>query len=117
MKIKKIIKKINPARHFSLEINSNLEKTIVLLGSGRSGTTFLSNIINYKNDYRYMFEPFRYSKVKIIKNLGNVVYLRKNERYLIIKKVLSGKIQNSWINHLNKKIISKKRLIKSIRLC
>jgi len=109
MKIKKIIKKINPARHFSLEINSNLEKTIVLLGSGRSGTTFLSNIINYKNDYRYMFEPFRYSKVKIIKNLGNVVYLRKNERYLIIKKVLSGKIQNSWINHLNKKIISKKR--------
>ena len=30
---------------------------VFLAGSGRSGTTWLSEVINYKGGYRYVFEP------------------------------------------------------------
>jgi hypothetical protein len=47
------------------DLNNDFRNTIFLAGTGRSGTTWLSNIINYKNEYRYMFEPFQSKKVNI----------------------------------------------------
>ena len=32
--------------------------SVFLAGSGRSGTTWLSEIINHRRGYRYVFEPF-----------------------------------------------------------
>ena len=36
--------------------------SVFLAGSGRSGTTWLSEIINHRRGYRYVFEPFNPSQ-------------------------------------------------------
>ena len=41
--------------HF--EDNHDYRNTIVLAGSGRGGTTWIAEIINYANEYRFIFEP------------------------------------------------------------
>jgi len=30
---------------------------VFVSGSGRSGTSWLANLCNYRNDFRYLFEP------------------------------------------------------------
>lgn len=121
-----IIKKINHKiksfffRFLSFDMNSDSDNTILLAGTGRSGTTWVSNLINFKNDYRYMFEPFHNQKVKIMqKNFEYRQYLNPNKlsenHYQLIKKVVQGKVRNLWIDSHNRKLLSKHRLIKDIR--
>ncbi|MFW6015993.1 MAG: sulfotransferase [bacterium] len=103
-----------------VDLNRDYRNTILLAGSGRSGTTWLSQIINYNNEYRYMFEPFHSKNVKCFMDYNNRHYIRpdKNDDELnnIVKKILSGNIRNLWTDHYNKKFISRKRLIKDIRI-
>jgi hypothetical protein len=104
----------------STDKDLNYKNTVFLAGTGRSGTTWLSNVINYNNEYRYMFEPFNTNKVKSVKRYFNYLqYLKSDdkniEHYQLVKRVLSGDINNLWISSYNKKINAKKRLIKDIR--
>ena len=39
-------------------MNKNYKEVIWLIGDVRSGTTWVSNLINHENKYRTMFEPF-----------------------------------------------------------
>ena len=39
-----------------LDWNGDLGRTVFLAGTARSGTTWLSELINHRNDYRYIFE-------------------------------------------------------------
>ena len=41
-------------------------QTVLLAGTGRSGTTWAANIINYANTYRFMFEPFYPQAVDVL---------------------------------------------------
>ena len=97
----------------------NYKNTKLIAGIGRSGTTWLEEIVNYNNTYRIMFEPFRVDKVDIISNWNYHQYIRnknKEERYLKPTKIiLSGKIRNEWIDHHNRKVFANKRIIKDIR--
>lgn len=89
-----------------------VEDTVLLVGSGRSGTTWVQEIINYDNAYRFMFEPF-------YKLWALNPYLRptaNNQRYTLpIDRILCGNIKSPWIDRYNRKFIARKRLIKSIR--
>ncbi|WP_435134189.1 sulfotransferase domain-containing protein [Formosa sp. A9] len=44
------------------------DKTIWLIGSGRSGTTWVSSLINFNNSFRELFEPFHpsYSELSAV---------------------------------------------------
>jgi hypothetical protein len=105
--------------HISIDCNSDVSNTILLAGTGRSGTTWVSNIINYKHEYRYMFEPFNPLKVDICNNFKNRQYLRSDNQdkayFEPARCILTGNIRNYWIDRYNYKIISVKRLIKDIR--
>jgi len=94
-------------------------KTVFLSGTGRGGTTWLSNVINHDNAYRYMFEPFHPAYVPLISHFKSKQYLRPDNRdntYLLpARRILAGKINNPWINKWNRKILIRKRLIKDIR--
>ncbi len=107
-------------RIFYLDLNKDYKNSILLVGTGRSGTTWLSDIINYKNEYRYMFEPFHPAKVRLAKVFGNRKYLNENNnepKYLeAAKKIFSGDIRNFWIDNFNTTHIANKRLIKDIRV-
>jgi hypothetical protein len=103
-----------------LDIGKNLDDTILLAGTGRAGTTWLANIINYDNRMRYIFEPFCPLYVKRLRNLPMRLYLNHSEDYVelqsLYRYILSGSVRNIWTDRFNKKYISHTRLIKDIRI-
>lgn len=94
-------------------------QTVLLAGAGRSGTTWVEEVINSDNDYRMMFEPFHSKYVDLLTEWNYVQYLRVNENNDKFLKpatsILTGNIRNDWIDKFNKRIFSQKRLIKDIR--
>ena len=102
-----------------IDYNKDYRNSIFLAATGRSGSTWLSNIVNYKNEYRYIFEPFHPYEVRICRNFKYRQYLRpdnKDKAYIEpVRKILLGKVRNNWVNSQNKKLIANKRLIKDIR--
>lgn len=97
-----------------------LFNTIILAGSGRSGTTWLGNIIAANPNMRILFEPFDYRRVPEAKVLPLLAYARPNETYPewtnFMYKALTGQIENEWINQQGKRRWAWKRLIKAIRV-
>ena len=93
-------------------------KTIFLAGSARSGTTWLQEIVNFNNDYRVLFEPFRPDKVELVSNWHKYQYLRSDHHASIyvnaMREILSGKIKNIWVDTYNQRLFSKQRIIKAI---
>lgn len=122
--LKKISTRINKLEQqlqtrFFIDLNFGYKNSVVLLaGVSRSGTTWLSNIINYDNNYRYIFEPFKHNKVEIFKDYNPKLYISPStEEKEFLKKVrlvMSGKLRNEWADRFNQKIISSQRLIKVI---
>ena len=99
--------------------NSDHRNAVFLAGSGRSGTTWVSEIINYRNEYRFIFEPFHPGKVRVCKNFRRKQYLRPDDRreeYLgPARKILTGGIRSTWTDRFNGRFAARRRLIKDIR--
>ena len=97
----------------------NIKNTIFIAGSGRSGTTWLMEMINYKNQFRPIFEPFHNKNDSLLKNWKHRQYLSENnvdDKFLIpTLKILKGKIRTNWTDQFHNKKISNKRIIKDIR--
>lgn len=99
-----------------LDVRHNPEDSLILAGSGRSGTTWLAAVVNHANTHRYMFEPFRSRPA-----IGNVIrprqYLRPGEETAVaplIESVLAGKMRERWVDQHNRRILARRRLIKDI---
>jgi len=96
----------------------HLNDTVFVAGSGRSGTTWLEEIINFDNQYRIMFEPFHSKKVKLISHWKYFQYIRENnddpEFVEPMTKILRGKLKNGWVDRHNKKIFADKRIVKAV---
>ena len=94
-------------------------QTVFLAGTGRSGTTWVEDIINAQNDYRILFEPFHSKKVDLLSDWNYRQYLRYDDRRDKFLKpatsILSGNIKHEWIDTFNHKLYARKRLIKDIR--
>ncbi len=89
---------------------------VFLAGGARSGTTWLSELINYDNAYRYMFEPFG------VKQLGEFwygSYLRPDDADTRLREhaayVLSGRFHDPWMDQFNKRAVADRRLVKEVR--
>ena len=99
--------------------NKDYKKTVLLAGSGRGGTTWISELVNHDNKYRYIFEPLNRSRVPAIRHLHRRQYLSpldSDPGYLQpIQRILQGQVRGSWVNHYNRKIFVDERLIKMIR--
>jgi hypothetical protein len=93
--------------------------SVFLAGSGRSGTTWISGVINHRNAYRFVFEPFHPGKVRILRHFRRKQYLRpgdRREEYLgPARTVLTGELRSLWTDRFNKKFVARRRLIKDIR--
>jgi Sulfotransferase family len=94
-------------------------RSVFLAGSGRSGTTWLSEIINHRGGYRYVFEPFNPGKVHAIENFRSKQYLRPDDRREEFlepaRRVLTGEIRDPWTDRFNGRFVARRRLIKDIR--
>ena len=102
-----------------LDLGRDHRSSVFLAGSGRSGTTWVSEIINHRNGFRLLFEPFHPGRVGICKNFRRKQYLRPDDRreeYLqAARKILAGKIRSPWTDRFNRKFVARRRLIKDIR--
>ncbi|CAN5151567.1 hypothetical protein BH18ACT10_BH18ACT10_16360 [soil metagenome] len=102
-----------------LDTNRNHRRSVFLAGSGRSGTTWASEIINYRREYRLVFEPFHPARVPLCRNFRRKQYLRPEDRredYLgPARKILTGELRNSWTDRFHRTFVARRRLIKDIR--
>jgi hypothetical protein len=79
-----------------------LEKSIVIFGGPRSGTTWLAEILNTIPKSGLIFEPLYLSKVREARVAGveRHAYLPPGEKWpageLFFRKMLDGKVLNSW---------------------
>jgi len=93
--------------------------SVFLAGSGRSGTTWLSGIINHGGGYRYVFEPFNPGKVGAFEHFNSKQYLRPDdgrEEFLgPARLALTGALRDPWPDRFNTRIFARRRLIKDIR--
>ena len=76
-------------------------------------------MINHRNAFRFVFEPFHPGKVGICKNFRRKQYLRPDDRreeYLgPAKTILTGGLRSFWTDRFNEKLVARRRLIKDIR--
>ncbi|MFK7803655.1 MAG: sulfotransferase [Anaerolineae bacterium] len=97
------------------------EKTIILAGSGRSGTTWLGNIISANPNIGILFEPFDHRRVPEIEPLKLFTYARTGQEYPAIEQVvhdmLMGQITNEWVDQQKRRthLFVRKNLVKTIR--
>jgi hypothetical protein len=93
--------------------------SVFLAGSGRSGTTWLSEIINHKGTYRYVFEPFNPREVGVVRQFRSKQYLRPDDRREEFlepaRLVLTGEIRDPWTDRFHGRFVARRRLIKDIR--
>src|SRR5262249_34530295 len=95
-------------------------QTVMLAGVGRSGTTWVEQVINHGNDYREMFEPFHFEKTPDCAHFKVHQYLRtdcRDPRYLSpATRIVTGRIHSPWIDRFNHRHWARQRLIKDIRV-
>jgi len=88
-------------------------------GMGRSGTTWVSDLINYDNRYRVLFEPFFTPNVPEACDFPYIPYISPDTENPILekaaRKLLSGSVKNQWIERDNHKIFYLKRMVKEVR--
>ena len=93
--------------------------SVFLAGSGRSGTTWLSEIINHRRGYRYVFEPFNPREVDSFGHFRTKQYLRpedRREKFLEPARLaLTGRLRHPRTDRFNGRIVARRRLIKDIR--
>jgi hypothetical protein len=93
--------------------------TTFVAGTERSGTTWISEVINYRRDYRYIFEPFWSLRVDICREFKMQQYIRPDDRtpgYLeAAQAILTGQIRNEWTDRYHRTFIASQRLVKDIR--
>jgi len=96
--------------------NGDPSKSVFLAGGARSGTTWLSELINYDNTYRFMFEPFG------VRQLGDFwygSYVRPDDADAAMREragfILSGRFHDPWVDQFNKRFSAQRRLIKEVR--
>ena len=86
---------------------------------GRSGSTWLGNLVNHNLQYEEIFEPFFPGRVKEVMPFGYYKYLNAGvvdeTLFRSAQKLLGGSINNKWIKSSNLKNKGTEILIKDIR--
>lgn len=93
--------------------------TVFIAGTGRSGTTWLEDIINFEHDHRVLFEPFHSREIPLVAHWNYRQYLRAaNHDPAFLepaRQILAGRVRHPWIDQVNEKHFVTRRLVKDIR--
>jgi hypothetical protein len=102
-----------------LDIGGDHRDTVFVAGSGRSGTSWLSEVINHDRDYRYVFEPFNPAEVSLARPFGYRRYIRPGESRPELlgraREIVTGRVRGAWTDRFHRRFLARKRLIKDIR--
>ncbi|MGI9317867.1 MAG: sulfotransferase domain-containing protein [bacterium] len=96
----------------------NYRNVVWIIGDGRSGTTWVSRLINYRRRYREMFEPFHPEQVQRAGFLRPFEYVRPGYRFPQLEEfmddIVSGKFSEDRVNRFNRSFFYNGILIKDI---
>lgn len=96
----------------------NYDEVIWLIGDGRSGTTWVSDLINHDRRYREMFEPFHPQAINDMRFLLPNQYLRPDASDSRLEKVareiFTGRFNHPRVDTENRSVFYKGLLIKDI---
>lgn len=102
-----------------LDLNHDYRRSILVSGSGRSGSTWLTEILNYRNEYRLIFEPLRRDRSKIAAALPYGLYLEpghaSTDEARALEAILRGRVRDTWSNWHNRRRVASRRIVKEIR--
>jgi hypothetical protein len=103
-----------------IDLGIGARNAVFLAGGTRTGSGWVANIINYNNEYRYMYEPFTPRNTPICKAFTLSLYLRPDNRNPLYlepaKAILNGTVRhNHGMHQFNTRLFSNKRLIKEVR--
>jgi hypothetical protein len=112
---------VHAARSSILAANywlNNYEEVIWIIGDARSGTTWVSNLINYGGRYRQMFEPFHPQRIGEMAFLQPHQYVGPDDSNIqlevIASNVFSGRFLHPRVDRSNRRLRYKGLLIKDI---
>lgn len=112
---------LKPVRDVTLHANrwfDNYDEVIWLIGDGRSGTTWVADLINHDRKYREMFEPFHPQHVDEMSFLSPHQYIRPGDSHdqleSIASDVFSGTFTHPVVDSANHSHLYNGLLIKDI---
>lgn len=112
--------RLRVCRNVFFDVNTHVRNSILVCGSGRSGTTWLGEMINSRNEFRTVFEPFHPDRVRAWAKYPQRCYLRSTDDdesiFEAASMILSGKIRDAWPSTHNTKFLATKRIIKEISI-
>lgn len=105
---------------FPIHFPGAVKNTILLSSMGRSGSTWISSLINFSNTHREIFEPFLPIRVPEANVFEYTQYLNpfsdSTTHFHAAKLILEGRLsRQAWLDMGNQTFYSSKRLIKDIR--
>lgn len=117
---KKVIKRLArlPAASINYHLD-NYQDVVWVGGDGRSGTTWLSDLINWDKRCRELFEPLHPGFVKQARSFGFFPYIRPEDSSslvstFLLRSVLSGKFKNFRADVSQPQLFYQGLLIKAI---
>ena len=101
------------------DTNRDERRSFMIAGTGRSGTTWLAEIVRSQVACRLMFEPFNPRKVRAYRSYNYFQYMRPGDSDAGLREycraVFTGNIRNRWIDRGVTVLRPQFRLIKEIR--
>jgi hypothetical protein len=98
-----------------IDAGHDYKDTVFLAGSGRGGTTWIAELINFDNSYRLIFEPIR---VPLFKPFHGRRYLRPDDDNPIfldpMRIIVDGRLRHALSDRYNRQPFPRKRLVKEI---
>jgi hypothetical protein len=106
--------------HLFLDVGGGPRSTLYIAGGARSGTTWLAEFLNYRNEYRFIQEPLSPPPIgaPAFRHLARGQYLRPDdlrpEYREPVTALVNGRMRHQIIDRFNRRPVSRRRLIKDI---
>lgn len=107
----KILHQFKSKSRAEADFHKKLKNSVLLVGDGRSGTSWVTNIVNHNEDFICSYEPFHPNK-GACRDWGMFKYIRPDSKERSCLKIASEIITGN--KNKDNLFIAKKRLIKSI---
>lgn len=103
-----------------LDLGHGIRDTTLVVSTGRSGSTWVAELLNHRRDHRLVFEPFRSDRVRRARAIRLGQYLDPQEQgdplAGTIDALLAGRVRGWWTDRHNPCRIASRRIVKEIRI-
>lgn len=93
--------------------------TTFIAGMGRSGTTWVTGLVNHDFSHRVLFEPFGPDNVRAASIFGPFPYLspsdREPARTRAAENILSGRTPRGAVDRYHRGLVFRRRIVKEVR--